>query len=283
MNLDQFSGGRSPALGRYGSTRRVSRTVFLATAPSAVEQQSRGIGENRIRLGSVLPSEPTAPVGDALSRLAEDRTYLYNEGARWWYDTHPTIDRIVREKAQELAPEEVAAELERRLESLRRERGSFAQVHSVAHGPADVPDERDTRLVVLPLNATHRRRDSDSPGIELATRILDQRAGGSRTYRNALVFLAPDGTSVADLNSAIRLHLAWKSLENDPGLNLDDVQHREIETDIRRTDSSAEARILETYSLILVPQTDAKTGASRLRASRTRWVRTGAGSRPAPA
>ena len=249
-----------PALGRYGSTRRVSRTVFLATAPSAVEQQSRGIGENRIRLGSVLASEPTAPVGDALSRLAEDRTYLYNEGARWWYDTRPTIDRLVREKAQEVAPEEVSAELERRLESLRRERGSFAQVHSVAHGPADVPDERDTRLVVLPLNAPHRRRDSESPGIDLATRILNQRAGGNRTYRNALVFLVADGTSVADLNSAIRLHLAWKSLENDPGLNLDDVQHREIETNIKRTDSSADARILEAYSLILVPQTDAKTG-----------------------
>ena len=243
-----------PSLGKYGATRRVSRTIFLSTAPSVVAQQARGIEENRIRLGSVLASEPTAPVGDALGRLGEQRTYLYNEGSRWWYDTRPTIDRLVRDLAQGIKTEEVSAEVEKRLEGLRRARGAFAQVHSVAHGPADVPDEREVRLVVLPMSAFHRRGDTKSPGIELGTKILDQRAGGNRTYRNALVFLVPNKTAVEDLQSTIRAHVAWKSVANDTGLNLDDVQRSEIQANIKRTDRGVEARIRETYSLVLVPQ-----------------------------
>ena len=50
-----FIDGQVPALGRYGATRRVSRTIFIGSAPSVADQRLRGLEEIRIRLGCIQP------------------------------------------------------------------------------------------------------------------------------------------------------------------------------------------------------------------------------------
>ena len=49
-----------------------------------------------MKLGCVLPGEPSAVYGDALRRMATDATYLYEDNVRYWYATQPTVtDRSV--------------------------------------------------------------------------------------------------------------------------------------------------------------------------------------------
>ena len=45
--------------------------------------------------------------------------------------------------------------------------------------------------------------------------MLDQRGSGPRTYRNALVFLAPDRQRLQELEQAVRQYLAWKSIDEE--------------------------------------------------------------------
>lgn len=64
-----------------------------------------------------MPGESTAVFGDALRRLAGSATYLYHDGARYWYSTQPTVTKLADDRADQLKrnPDAAHAELERRI------------------------------------------------------------------------------------------------------------------------------------------------------------------------
>jgi predicted AAA+ superfamily ATPase len=58
-----------PNLGKLSATRRVARTIYLGSAPTA-SAAHRGIEDRRVKLGCVMPGETPEVFGDALRRLA---------------------------------------------------------------------------------------------------------------------------------------------------------------------------------------------------------------------
>jgi hypothetical protein len=75
---------------------------------------------------------------------------------------------------------------------------------------ADVPDDRDGRLVVLSADHPYSK-DGDSPADVATKAILETRGNAPRLYRNTLVFLAADKVRLQDLDEALRRYLAWES------------------------------------------------------------------------
>ena len=235
------------SLGRRHAARRVARTVWLGSAPTP-KAAHRGIDDRRVKLGCVAPGEPPGAFGDALRRLAAAATYLYEDGARVWYDTQPTVAKIAQDRAEELRrdPDRIAAELARRLQKEARGRGGFAGVHLLPRSAADVPDELETRLVVLTAEQPHTRGTA-SAAEAAAKAIFESRGNSPRERRNTLVFLAADKARFQDLDEALRRFLAWESIVGDRvQLNLDPYQTRKAERQRSDADSSAEARIPET-------------------------------------
>lgn len=247
----------NPNLGRYSACRRVSRTIFIGSAPSAGAQRVHGIEEVRIKLGCVQPGESPAVFGDALRRLSEELTYLYSDATRYWFDTRPTITRIASDRAAqyERKPEIVEDEIIRRVRELvRRDRGDFAGVHANPGNSGDIPDETSCRLVILAPSHTHRSRSEQSKALEAAHEILEQRGNSPRLYRNMLVFLAADAERLAELEQAVRSWLAWMSIKQDEEqLNLDVSQKRQVEKQIQNYEDTINSRLLETYCHLIVP------------------------------
>jgi hypothetical protein len=245
----------NPNLGRYSACRRVARTIFVGSAPTISAQRGRGLEEVRIKLGCVQPGETPAVFGDALRRLSEELTYLYSDGSRYWYDTHPTLTRIASDRAAQFKSDVVEDEIVRRLRAaIDKERGDFAGVHVVPSSSADVPDEPECRLVVLSPKTTHRQKNGTSKAHVAANEMLDQRGGGPRHYRNMLVFLAPDADRVAELEQATRAWLAWESILNErEQLNLDATAIRQAEAHKKKNEETIALRLGETYSLLLTP------------------------------
>jgi predicted AAA+ superfamily ATPase len=64
--------GEVPNLGKFAACRRVARTIYLGSAPTATAA-NRGIEDRRVKLGCVMPGESPAVFGDALRRLATAR------------------------------------------------------------------------------------------------------------------------------------------------------------------------------------------------------------------
>ena len=194
-------------LGKFAACRRVARTVYLGSAPTA-RAAHRGLEDRRIRLGCVLPGESPAVFGDALRRLAAAATYLYQDGPRYWYDTQPTEAKLADDRAEQLRrdPDTVVQALATRLRADLRDAGGFPRVHALPQSAHEVPDERESRLVVLGTDQAY----SKDPGNPAA--LLESRGSAPRLYRNALAFLAAAKTRLQDLDEAVRRLFAWDSI-----------------------------------------------------------------------
>jgi hypothetical protein len=244
-----------PALGKLHATRRVARTIYLGSAPTATAAH-RGLEDRRVKLGCVMPGEAPAVFGDALRRLAAAATYLYQDGPRFWYATQPTVTKLAEDRAEQFKrdPDKVAHELDERLRADVRRTGDFFRIHPMPRSGADVPDDLDARLVVLPAEQAYSK-ETGSAAETAARSILETRGNTPRLYRNTLVFLAADKVRLQDLDEAVRRFLAWDSILSEKlQLNLDPHQVRQAETQRHAADGAVTARLPEAYQWLLVPE-----------------------------
>lgn len=244
----------TPNLGKLSATRRVARTIYLGSAPLPAAA-NMGLDDRRVKLGSAMPGEAVPVFGDALRRLAAAATYLYQDGTRYWYSIQPTVAKLARDRANQLLrePDKVAQEIESRLRTDLAQRGEFDRIIVMPGSGADVPDELDTRLVVL--GPAHAYTKASGNGAEAAARaLLEFRGSAPRLYRNTLVFAAPDAARLQDLEAAVRDFLAWQSVVAEKeALNLTPHQARQAETQLRTAGSTVQARLPETYQWALAP------------------------------
>ena len=97
-----------------------------------------------------------------------------------------------------------------------------------------------------------RQRDTDA--LIAATEILDRRGIIPRTYRNMLIFVAPDVERWGPLESEVRRYLAWDSILKDADeLNLDTHQRNEALRGKDRSNETVGMGLNEAYCWLLVP------------------------------
>lgn len=253
--------GEKPNLGRISATRRLARTLFIGSAPTA-DAANRGMEDRRIKLGCVLPGESPAIFGDALRYLAQAATYLYQDSARYWYATQPTVAKLAADRADELKRnrDKVLEEIKRRIgEDFRGagKRGDFVRIHPFPASGADVQDEAGAGLVIL--GPEHEwSRESNCPALKAAQAILAQRGNSPRLFQNSLAFLAADRLRLEELEAGTRSYLAWKSIladaeGNPPKLNLDNFQRNQAAAQCKAADQTVQGRIAETYQMVIAP------------------------------
>ena len=243
-----------PNLGKFSACRRVARTIYMGSAPTT-EASHKGIEDRRVKLGCVMPGESPAVFGDALRRMASTATYLYQDGNNYWYSTQPTVTKLADDRAEQLKrePDKVTSEIEKRLLQALDNRGDFTRIHLVPQSGADVPDDLDTRLVVLGDSQPYSK-GAESKAELTAKAILESRGTVPRLYRNTLVFLAADKTRLQDLDEAVRKYLAWQSILNEQqSLDLSPFQVSQAETQKKAAESAMTARLPETWQWLLVP------------------------------
>ena len=247
--------GEVPNLGKFAACRRVARTIYLGSAPTATAAH-RGIEDRRVKLGCVMPGESPAVFGDALRRLASAATYLYQDGPRYWYSTQPTVTKLAEDRAEQLKrdPDKVVHELDERLRKDLAHDGRL-QPHPC---PAAVGPGRARRPRRAAGRAGRRpplQQGGEQPGRSWPPRPSSRSRGNTpRLYRNTLVFLAADKTRLQDLDEAARKYLAWESILADKvQLDLAPHQVKQAETQKAAADGAVTARLPETYQWLLVP------------------------------
>ncbi|MHB2020483.1 MAG: ATP-binding protein, partial [Candidatus Xenobia bacterium] len=245
----------NPNLQRYSACRRVARTIFIGSAPSSLAQKSKGLEEVRVKLACVQPGETPATFGDALRRLTEHLTYLYNDGTRYWFDTRPSVNRLANDRAEQYHEDDILEEVIHRLKA-NKNRGEFSAVHQAPASSGDVPEVEEARLVVLSPRHPYGAKLDPNPGQVEAISILENRGNSPRLYRNTLVFLAPDKERLIDLLRAVRLSKAWSSINDEKEkdrLDLGSFQVQQVEASLKRAEETVNVRLQETWCWLLVP------------------------------
>jgi len=255
-SLPLFLDRHNPNLGRYSACRRVTRTVYMGSAPT-LRAANRGLEDRRIKLGCVQPGESVATFGDALRRLTDQATYLYIDGNRYWVDLQPNVNRTAQERAEQLLNDRhpVWDEIIKRLKA-DKNRGEFSAVHIAPNSTADIPDDPSlgVRLVVLEPQYPHSKGMVDSAARPWVENALNHRGSSPRYYKNTLLFLAPDKTKIENLERNVAQYLAWKAIVDDKdALNLDVFQNKQATTKLNQFQEAVEATLRETYKWLLIP------------------------------
>ncbi len=241
-----------PSLGRLAATRRVARAIFLASAPRA-GTPNPGIEDRTIRLGTVQPGENPGVFGDALRRLAEQSSYLYVDGSRYWFSTQPNVRRTAEARANDLDRDSVREALLKRLRELEGRASRGIRVQIAPPDTADVPDEPELRLVLLPPEAVSQPKNGEKAR-EAAELLLTRRGDHLRRYRNMLLFVAPDARRLPEAEKAVRQWLAWRSIVDEREiLNLDAFQERQARNEAINWEKAVAERLRRTWIWAMAP------------------------------
>ncbi|MEQ4209650.1 Swt1 family HEPN domain-containing protein [Actinopolymorpha sp. B9G3] len=237
-----------PLFGTRALSRRIARALFLGSA-ATLRSAHKGIERHRLFLGVAQPGDTVGNFGSALQLLSDRATFLYSEGDRYWYDTQPSLNRKAAEKAESLTPEDVWAELVERLNRVERVRpGHFVDVVVAPSSTAEVGEPDGVRLVILHPRFTHSAKNAASDAAEFASRLMTERGTAPRERRNLLIALAADTQRYAELESAVRQHLAWRDMAGRI-TELDLTQQNEAMVNRRRDETSrvVDQRIPTTF------------------------------------
>lgn len=253
-------------LGRYSAARRVARAIFLATAPQNAEGRTEvrnvGIDARSIRLACAFPDDNLNAFNDATRRLAEEATHLASDGARYWFQLSPNLNRRAQDEAGAFQKYEIHEEIVRRLQRLQNERGDFVRVHTAPANTGEVPEERSARLVVLGPDYTHTARRDSTEARRFALDCTLKVGEGNRVFKNALVYLAPDSNRLEQLELSIRLALAWKKIaENQQQYELTPSQQETARQKAAQSDADAVRALNSCWCHVLVPAQSAEPGA----------------------
>ncbi len=251
---------------RYKSIKAAQKAacaVMLGSAPKVGSQGVRGLDKKRLYLGTVQPGQQMSAFNDVLNILREESSYLYCSGERYWYDVHPTLQKLARERGSKIDSANIQVEITSRLGKLCKEEEPLEGRHICPESSSDINDNQNVRLVVLGLNCTYNSYESsnsdnstiNSTLFEFMGNLLKTRGSGNRINQNMLVFLAPDKGNYPTLKSAVVNYLAWKSIQEDE-LNLDKNQQKEVKQRIVTASNNIDSCLKETYRWLLVPSTE---------------------------
>lgn len=243
-----------PNIGRYSGTRRVARTLFFGSAPTH-NAANRGIDEQRIKLGSILPGETIAIFTDALRHLTDKATYVYHQNKNYWYSTQNNVNRTAEERSSHIHDEQVEVEIGKLLtQQIQSSTGQIKRIHFQPETSGDIPDDMEMKLIILGMRHQHVAKDGNSLAYQKAKEILSTKGSSQRIYRNTLIFLAPDKARLEELKQGVRLFLAWKSIVDDKvTLNLDAYQQSQAEGKRASSYDTIKLRLPETFIWLLTP------------------------------
>ena len=129
----------------------------------------------------------------------------------------------------------------------------FLRSGRLPRNSGEIPDEMETQLVVLGVDCTYAKEAGNSAQTQ-AQAILDSRGNSPRLFKNAVVFLAADRTRLGELDEAVRLYLAWQSIEHDKDqLGLDGFQMRQVTNQKTTWNTAVKGRIGRDFLLAAFP------------------------------
>ena len=244
-----------PRLLRARAATLAARAVFFATAPHAGAARG-GMTGTELRLACAQPGDQIAIFGEALQELASRSAHLYRDEDRFWFSPQPTLRKLAADRAQDVNEEQADSRIIELLKEEQRSRAGFARVSAVPDNPSDVDDRRATALVILPPAAAHEANgEAVTPAVAYAREAMERRGTGQRQYRNALLFVAPDGAKIDAARENARRERAWRSIVDDADLRqqLTQAQTSEAERESRRSREALQQSVRSAWVQVLHP------------------------------
>ena len=206
-----------------------------------------------------MPGEPIGVFGDALRRLGDKGKYIQQNRDRYWIDKSPNLNRTADEYKEGFLRnnDELISELNTLILEKAKKRGNFQGIHAGQNSEDDIPDNNETRLVMLSSKFAHRRGLKESKALDWVKSCIKNKGKSPRQFLNTLIFLAPNDRSLDDLLISLAEKRSWERIKNERLLlNLTANQENQTATKIEQASNTIDIKIAETWSHLLIPSQD---------------------------
>lgn len=240
-----------PNYGQFNACMKVSKALFMGSVPTGTGI-SRGLELPEVLVAVSSPSDSTPSIyRDALLKIKDTSSHINNIGNFYFFDTAPSVNKLIKQEEELIKEEDILNEI----------RSTISAKFSIGHyfisaiwpfDSQDVPDDEILRVAILPLKYAYSAKQYEDQCLENAKKILINHGDLKRSFRNRLVFLAPDYAIKDSLISHVRRLLALQNLQlND---ELSKTMTKDLKTRVKDERNNVESEICECYRCLIIPK-----------------------------
>lgn len=217
-----------------------------------------GFSAKELKLACSRPSLNWSYSDGALLELENRCFYLHytaagSPGKRYWFNTRPTLNKLVVQYRQQAAREAFEPDI---LSALEEHAGTDvrggATWRVIVNPDSDLPEQRGLALLILPPTLSWGDDDASQAAVKRRVSESSQRCGGKeRHYRNTLLFLAPTTRGLSKLASAYRERAALRGVKSDYGDQLEEEQQQDLRQRLQTAEKAAAEALGPAYTIAL--------------------------------
>lgn len=211
-------------------------------------------------IGSVLtPGDDPGIVTKAVDQLEESCWYLHTDVRGYRFSTEPSLVAMIQQTERRIPLGKVK---QAATDILARQFTDSALKVRRTWEDAKVPDHADDAyLVLLHWDELQVADPSESPPAKIQELWEKTPAGGNRSFRNRLVFLAPSQGSHDAMQRAVRRHLALKDLAgSDIAAGLSPEKRQELKNRAGESELEARVAVCNHVNVLYVPESGGLAG-----------------------
>jgi hypothetical protein len=205
--------------GKWGVHRRVASALLLESLPL---EGNSGLDPAELTLAVVRPDEAGNEPAEALDRLSGTCWHLYPMSATangWQFRYEPNILKQIEQRMTQVSRDDALDRL--RTEVQKSFQGGFAKAMPWPSNAKAVPDRPELQLALCDSETAAKSvvaHDDDTPGNE-----------SLRTYRNAIIAIAPDAAGLEKSIHRMQRLMAAEQIENDtPNTEAGKLAHEQL-------------------------------------------------------
>jgi len=224
----------------YSFGTKISTTIFMYSF-SGSQSGKHGASLREIKLSCADVDTSSAIISDALDKLKNKLLYLHSRDNRYYIHREPNPKKAFISKKDSIKPEVVTNAEEDLLGSILGRK--IFEVYKWPKRTNDIPDTKKLKLIV--------GKDPDR-----FEEFLENYGERPRVFKNTMIFLAPFESERHVFDDHVRGKIAWDLVLNDPLINLNRDQKKEIKETVKTAEKDSKEYIRNLYRIVYVPTRD---------------------------
>jgi hypothetical protein len=223
----------------------LATSIFFYSFPVT---EHRGISIQRLRVAFLREGIPPSIVGDAVRKLedVDGPLYLHFEKGLYYFSSQAGLNKVILDKEERIEEQKIEDDIKRRIEE---NVGKDFEVKVWPKSNAEIPDNKELKLVILPLEFTINDQKTE----DFIRDMLTNFSTGYRTYKNTLMFLVSDPNEYNGLRESVRRYLALKTITSDEEVikTLTEADKDRAKQWVKEKDSEVWFKIISTYRYLI--------------------------------
>ncbi|MDO5836597.1 MAG: DUF499 domain-containing protein [Methanobacterium sp.] len=224
----------------YSFGTKISTTIFMYSF-SGSQSGKHGASVREIKLSCADADIPSAIISDAIGFLNDTLLYLHSSDGRYFIHREPNPKKAFISKKESIK-DEVVTNAEKDLLGSILGRNIF-EIYKWPTKSNDIADTKKLKLIV--------GKDPDR-----FEEFLENYGERPRVFRNTMIFLAPLESERHVFDDHVRGKIAWDLVLNDPLIQLNQDQKKEIKEKVKTAEKDSKEYIRNLYRIVYIPTRD---------------------------